>query len=243
MELKTKHEGHNHNHNYHYGSLEYADKDSREHDYSSEEKHHLNHHETPPHYGNHHETPPHYGIHHEINHEIRHEPPRTPHPHPFKFKHNKKPEYEIHTAKIKHRPSIEITEVKAPDLSKYKPISAEFDYTKYIDSEEMNEGEYYAGPPKKKPSHNFGGFKGPSVVVTPLKKVPLKPLFTPGLGTFGTLAAKFNARAASSGRPDYNSYFKARSLRQGDASRKIVQSMIHKQRAPIPRYASGSAGR
>lgn len=221
--MKNEQEQHGYNS---YGSNEYFDSQEI-----------ISHHEAPHHHHPH-SIPHSYPHSHSHSHSLSHPHPhqhQSPPPHSFKFKHFTKPDIEIKTSKIKHHPSIEITEVKAPDLSKFKPVSAQFDYSKYIDGDEMNEGEYYVGHPQK---GGFKGFKGATI-----KKIPVKPLITPGLGHFGSFP-KFSSRIANNGgRSDYSSYFRARNLRDGqrDASKQIVQSMMRKQKAPVPRYASGSA--
>lgn len=159
-------------------------------------------------------------------------------------------ESDIKSGKIHFRPSIDIKQVSPPDLTLFKPVSSEVDYSKFINSEEMNEGEFFNGGKHKGHSTHYkgspihyhsGGFKGSEPISGKIKKIPLKPITTPGLKHYSSSSyPKFSSRIASSnGRPDYSSYFRGRQARSHrDASSRLVQKMLRTQKSPVPRYAA-----
>jgi hypothetical protein len=182
---------------------------------------------------------------------------RYQHEHPKHLYDRYRPvESEIKTGKINYRPPLDIKQVSPPDLTLFKPVSSEVDYSKFINSEEMNEGEFYAGgkhkghsthykasPLHHYPHHHAGGFKGPESPGK-IKKVQLKPISTPGLKHYSS-HPKFSSRLAQSGsggRPEYASYFRGRQARSHrDASQRLVQKMLRTQKSPVPRYAAYSS--
>ncbi|EAT39211.1 AAEL008970-PA [Aedes aegypti] len=169
---------------------------------------------------------------------------------------------EFDFTKDSFKPTIRIEEVKAPDLSKLKPVSPSVDFS--------NLGEKELGPYYKKDviyqpfaqynnqvAHpvtlqkaKLGGIRQSS---SPKKNL-LKPYTTPGLKHFTTPKVyQFKARGGPP-RPDYSSYFQpptpVRQARTGPvlfpsspdvqmaASQKIIQSMMNQQQQRrVPIYA------
>lgn len=169
---------------------------------------------------------------------------------------------EFDFTKDSFKPTIRIEEVKAPDLSKLKPVSPSVDFS--------NLGEKELGPYYKKDviyqpfaqynnqvAHpvtlqkaKLGGIRQSS---SPKKNL-LKPYTTPGLKHFTTPKVyQFKARGGPP-RPDYSSYFQpptpVRQARTGPvlfssspdvqmaASQKIIQSMMNQQQQRrVPVYA------
>lgn len=156
----------------------------------------------------------------------------------------KSPEVDIKPHSYRVKPHIDIKQIEAPDLSKFRPVSSNIDYSKYLEPssyDEMNEGEYFSngfsisgGSPYK---FSGGGYRGGSsnVVSSKIKKLPSKPLITLGLKHY------------ASPHKDYTSYFRNRQIdydEEHDASRRrMVQRM--QSRNPtlliVPKYAYDSS--
>uniref|UniRef100_A0A182N9H7 Uncharacterized protein n=1 Tax=Anopheles dirus TaxID=7168 RepID=A0A182N9H7_9DIPT len=169
---------------------------------------------------------------------------------------------QIDTDKDLFKPSIRIEEVKAPDLSKLKPISPDVDFSHLSESDL---GPYYTKD-SFRPFAQYQNHVSHPVTLQKAKvhtvqvdskpkKNLLKPLTTPGLKNFASPSVyKFAARTGPS-RPDYASYFKAKATRQARtgpvlfhpdeqkrASQRMVQSMLSRQHSRnIPVYAKNYA--
>ncbi|KFB45763.1 AGAP006867-PA-like protein [Anopheles sinensis] len=161
------------------------------------------------------------------------------------------------------KPSIRIEEVKAPDLSKLKPISPDVDFSQLSESDL---GPYYTKD-SYRPFAQYSNHVSHPVTLQKAKvhtiqvdskpkKNLLKPLTTPGLKNFATPTVyKFAARSGPQHRPDYASYFKAKATRQARtgpvlfhpdeqkrASQRMVQSMLSRQPTRnVPVYARNYA--
>ncbi|XP_035794652.1 uncharacterized protein LOC118467856 [Anopheles albimanus] len=161
------------------------------------------------------------------------------------------------------KPSIRIEEVKAPDLSKLRPISPDVDFSKITESEL---GPYYTKD-SFRPFAQYSNTVSHPVTLQKAKvhtvhvdsrpkKNLLKPLTTPGLKNFASPSVyKFNARTGPVHRPDYSSYFKGKGARQSrtgpvlfvpneqkEASQRMVQSMLSRQQSrKHPVYATNYA--
>ncbi|XP_565332.3 uncharacterized protein LOC3290257 [Anopheles gambiae] len=159
------------------------------------------------------------------------------------------------------KPSIRIEEVKAPDLSKLKPISPDVDFSHLSESDL---GPYYTKD-SYRPFAQYNNHVSHPVTLQKAKvhaiqvdskpkKNLLKPLTTPGLKNFATPSVyKFAARGPA--RPDYASYFKSKGSRQARtgpvlfhpdeqkrASQRMVQSMLSRQHSRnVPVYAKNYA--
>ncbi|XP_050074896.1 uncharacterized protein LOC126562427 [Anopheles maculipalpis] len=168
---------------------------------------------------------------------------------------------QVDTEKDLFKPSIRIEEVKAPDLSKLKPISPDVDFSQLSESDL---GPYYTKDSFRPFAQYTNHVSHPVTlqkakvhaiqVDTKPKKNLLKPLTTPGLKNFATPAVyKFSARGPA--RPDYASYFKTKTNRQARngpvlfhpdeqkrASQRMVQSMLSRQHSRnVPVYAKNYA--
>ncbi|XP_053676884.1 uncharacterized protein LOC128727048, partial [Anopheles nili] len=168
----------------------------------------------------------------------------------------------VDTDKDPFKPSIRIEEVKAPDLSKLKPISPDVDFSQLSESDL---GPYYTKD-SFRPFAQYANHVSHPVTLQKAKvhaiqvdskpkKNLLKPLTTPGLKNFASPSVyKFSARGPA--RPDYSSYFKAKASRQARtgpvlfhpdeqkrASQRMVQSMLSRQPTArhLPVYARNYA--
>lgn len=130
---------------------------------------------------------------HSQHHSHSHSPSFTKH-----AVHSEEDEVDERQFTYRAQPSLDIKQVAAPDLSKFAPISPHVDYSQYITPSrynEMNEGEYFSGfnqfgmnSPQalRLNGNNYNGYRSSDLIISKIKKVPIKPYTTPGLRHYST---------------------------------------------------------
>lgn len=142
--------------------------------------------------------------HHSHSHSQSHSPSYSKH-----VVHSEEEEVDERQFTYRAQPSssVDIKQVTAPDLSKFAPISPHVDYSQYITPSrynEMNEGEYFSGFNQFGPNapqalrlngNNYNGYRSADLIISKIKKVPIKPYTTPGLRHYSTYP-KINSRSS-----------------------------------------------